>query len=297
MYKVLISGQRGLIGTALADALRRQGAQIVALTRKRREPSDIEWNPTEDRIEVEALRQSGCNVVVHLAGESVVGRWNSQKKQSIYQSRVEGTRLLVRGMREAGMTPSVFVCSSAVGIYGDRGDEQLDESSVRGTGFLAEVAADWEAEADRAQDVAQRVVKLRTGIVLSRKGGALTKMLPAFRLGLGGRLGTGQQWMSWVHLDDLVGIILHSLKAEEVRGPVNGTAPEPVRNEEFTRLLARALHRPALLPVPRAAAKLVLGEFADEALVASMRVLPAAALRSGYAFRYARLQEAFASLV
>jgi hypothetical protein len=234
--------------------------------------------------------------VVHLAGESVAGRWNREKKRAIRDSRVLGTRHLVKAIGEAKAKPGVLVCASAVGYYGNRGDEELTEEAAPGSDFLAEVCQAWEAEARRAEEHGVRVVMLRNGIVLGRGGGALTQMLLPFKLGLGGPVGSGKQWMPWVHVDDVVGIILHSIQQAAVRGAVNATAPAPVRNREFTQTLARLLRRPAVLPAPAFGLKILLGEFAD-VLLASQRAVPRRIQGAGYTFRHPTLVEALGAIV
>jgi uncharacterized protein (TIGR01777 family) len=246
-------------------------------------------------LPAECLRD--VDAIFHLAGEPVAsGRWTAKKKARIRDSRRVGTANLVRGLAAAEVRPRVLVCASAVGYYGDRRDEILDESSAPGNDFLAEVCRLWESAAAEANRFGVRVVSVRTGVVLGRDGGALAKMLLPFRLGLGGRLGGGRQWMPWVHIDDLVGLLLHAATHDAVEGPMNGTAPHPVTNREFTRLLAATLRRPALFPMPGAALKLAVGEFA-ELLLASQRVVPQVALRTGYAFQYPDLEPALEEIL
>jgi uncharacterized protein (TIGR01777 family) len=241
---------------------------------------------------------SGFDAVVHLAGESVVGRWTNEKKHAIRDSRVLGTRHLTAALAQAEVRPRVLVCASAIGFYGNRGDEILREESATGRGFLPEVCSEWEEATQAAADAGIRVVNLRIGLVLSAKGGALAKMLTPFRLGLGGRIGSGRQWWSWIHMDDIVGGIHHAMRTESLTGPVNLVAPNAARNAEFTKILASVLRRPAILPVPEFALRLVFGkQAAEEMLLASQRVQPGKLGTSGYKFRFRELRAALEDLV
>lgn len=293
MWRLLVSGVSGPIGAALVPSLKSSGAQIVRLTRGVTHAvadshEHIPWDPAQP-IAPDAV--SGFDAVIHLAGESIVGRWTPAKKEKIQQSRVVGTRNLAQALAQAKVKPRVFVCSSAIGYYGNRGDEVLREESSPGTGFLAEVCREWE-EATRAADVSGiRTVQIRTGVVLSPKGGALGKMLLPFKLGVGGRVGDGRQWMSWIDVQDMVGAIHHILKTDLVQGPVNTVAPEPVTNAEFTKTLASVLSRPAIFPVPKAAVRLAFGQMGQEVLLGSQRVEPTKLIASGYPFRYRELRE------
>ncbi|MFQ5882501.1 MAG: TIGR01777 family oxidoreductase [Candidatus Methylomirabilales bacterium] len=299
---VLVTGATGFIGRALCAVLRERGQAFTALSRRPERAKAAlpgvkeawKWRPKLEPAPLAAIQ--GAGAVVHLAGESVAGRWTAEKKRAIRDTRVIGTRHLVEAIGEAKSKPGVLVCASAVGYYGDRGEEELTEEAGPGSDFLAEVCTAWEAEARRAEEFGVRVVMLRTGIVLGRGGGALKQMLLPFKLGLGGPLGSGKQWMPWVHLDDLVGIILHAIQHASVSGPVNATAPTPVRNREFTKALARVLHRPAILPAPAFGLKLLLGEFAD-VLLASQRVLSKRIRESGYTFRHPSLEPALGALL
>jgi uncharacterized protein (TIGR01777 family) len=265
-----LTGATGFIGHALAERLRAAGHEV---------------RPHSLRAP-EALRP--CDAVVHLAGEPIAQRWTPEAKRRIRESRVEGTRRLITGLSGLPSLPRVFVCSSAVGFYGSRSDEVLSETSPPGTDFLASLCVQWEQSAAEASSLGMRVVSLRTGMVLGPGGGALARMLLPFRLGLGGRLGSGRQWMSWIHLDDLLGLIEFALGHEEVSGPLNATAPNPVTNREFTAALGRALHRPAFLPVPGFALRLLFGEMAS-VLLSSQRAIPRAALDGGFEFRHPEL--------
>jgi uncharacterized protein (TIGR01777 family) len=238
----------------------------------------------------------GAGALVHLAGETVAGRWNKYKKQDIRDSRVVGTRHLVEAIAEAKSKPGVLVCASAVGYYGSRGEEELTEDSAPGSDFLAEVCQAVEAEARRAEEFHVRVVMLRIGMVLGLGGGALQAMLIPFKMGLGGPVGKGEHWMPWVSVDDVIGIILHAIEHSNVKGPVNATAPNPVRNREFTKTLAQVLHRPAFLPAPVFVLKLLLGEFAD-LLYTSQRIMPQRIQQAGYKFRHPTLEEALRAIL
>ena len=286
-----ITGASGLIGRRLVDLALRRGYDITAFSRT-----------PERGIAGCVMRTfpaytppdfSGCEAVVHLAGESVLGLWTRSKKERIAQSRIEGTRRVVEGLLALREQPEVFVSGSAIGIYTDAGDAELLEDGPSGKGFLAETAVAWEREAQRSPT--QRTVLLRTGIVLAREGGAFPLMRRFFRLGLGGRLGSGRQWMSWIHLDDLARLILFCVENQSVNGPVNGTAPWPVRNLKFTRTLARAVHRPAFFHAPAFALRL-LGEFSDE-LLGSKRVLPGVASAQGFPFEFPELPAALKHLL
>ncbi|MSV28963.1 MAG: TIGR01777 family protein [Bryobacterales bacterium] len=287
--KVTITGASGFVGTGLKAALEGSGHTVCALGRA----SAMRWDPMSGEPPAESL--AGVDAVVHLAGEPVAQRWNTEVKHKIRESRVRGTRHLIQALSTASPRPPILVCASAIGIYGSRGDEILTETAAPGKGFLPGVCAAWEKEADLAEALGIRVVKLRIGIVLGSKGGALAKMLPPFRACVGGQLGSGRQWMSWIHIDDLTGLIRHALE-NPVTGAMNGTAPVPVTNAHFTANLASALHRPAIFPVPGFAVRALFGEMA-EILLGSQRVLPAVALDSGYKFRYDLVEAALKNLV
>jgi uncharacterized protein len=296
--RALISGATGFIGRRLVTAIERPVVLARDPVRARRELGGVEafaWDMLAGPPPSEAL--SGAEAVFHLAGEPVAeGRWNDDRKRRIHDSRTLGTANLVRAIETATPRPRVLVCASAIGYYGSRGDEILDETSSPGDDFLAHVCRDWEAAAAEVLQFGVRVVNVRIGIVLGRGGGALGKMLLPFKLGLGGRLASGQQWMSWIHVDDVVGLMLHAAQRDDVAGPINAVAPAPVTNREFTRALAGALHRPALFPAPAFALRLAVGEFAD-VLLGSQRVMPRVAQRSGYEFRYSELATALEAIV
>ena len=287
--RVLISGATGLIGETLIPELERGGHQVTRLTRSPRSGEDVGWDPLAG--EMDASRLEGIDAVIHLAGESIAeGRWTSAKKVRILESRTRGTRLLAEKVAGLPEPPEVMVSASAVGYYGDRGNELLREESEPGSDFLAEVCKAWEAAADPAREADIRVVHPRFGLVLSTKGGALARTLPIFRLGGGGRIGSGRQWWSWVALDDVVGAILHALTNDSVKGPVNVGSPNPLTNAEYTRVLGRVLNRPTVFPLPAPAARLALGEVADALLLASQRMEPAKLKETGYEFRYPELE-------
>ena len=293
-----VTGATGLLGKNLLRAL---DAPIALCRDPARAAASLpgtrlrKWDPLAGADTAGAL--DGADVVYHLAGEPVADtRWSDAQKARIRDSRVLGTRALVTAMEGAAQRPSVLVSASAVGFYGDRGDEVLDETSTGGSDFLASVCAAWEAEAMAAGRLGVRVVCVRMGIVLAREGGALAKMLPPFKLGAGGRLGNGRQWMPWVHLDDAVGLLLHAASTPSLRGPMDAVSPNLVTNADFTAALGHALHRPAVIPVPNFALRVAFGEMAA-VLTASQRALPRAAVASGYAFRYPELAGALADLV
>lgn len=295
--KIVVAGASGLIGSALVPALRGAGHEVRRLVRRTAAaPDEIAWDPAAGTIEASLM--AGAEVVVNLAGENVgAGRWTAARREGIFRSRVEATRTLVRAMAALAPRPKVFVCASAVGYYGDRGDETLTEASRIGQGFLPEVCLAWETHAEGAARLGIRTAMLRLGVVLAREGGALAKMLPLFRMGLGGRLGRGRQWMSWVGIADAVGAIGHVLTTPACAGPINVVAPGAVTNAEFTRTLLRVLRRPALLPVPAWALRAVFGRMADEALLASTRALPQRLAETGYAFRHSTLDTALAAVL
>ena len=294
---VAVSGSRGLVGSALVPFLTTGGHRVTRLVRGAPANSDeAAWNPS--RGLAEPSRFDGVDAVVHLAGENIAaGRWTPARKAGIRQSRVEGTRSLCESLTRLAQPPKVFVSASAIGFYGDRGAQTLTEESGAGNGFLPDVCREWEAATEPASQAGIRVVNLRFGMVLSPAGGALNKMLLPFRLGLGGRIGSGEQFMSWIAIDDAVGAIHHALSAESLRGPVNAVAPTPVTNAEFTRTLARVLRRPAFMLVPPFAARLAFGEMADALLLASARAMPVRLRESGYHFRFPELEGALRYLL
>ncbi len=301
--KVAVTGATGLIGKALCEELLEAGQEIVALGRspekvkaKLPEAEAVEWDARQGPPPAGALE--GVSAVVNLAGASIAsGRWTESRKQAIRDSRVEGTRHVVEAIRACSSPPAILVSGSAIGYYGNRADERLDEQSPPGSGFLTEVCVQWEAEARRAEEAGVRVVLVRTGIVLSADGGALEKMLLPFKMFAGGPLGSGEQWMSWIHLDDEVALIRAALDDEKISGPLNATSPDPRTNRQFSKALGRALGRPSLLPTPGFALKLMLGEMAESLLLEGQRVYPKKALDSGFQFQYPELEPALADLV
>lgn len=293
--RIAVTGSHGLIGSSLVPALEASGHAVLRVVRGEALPEGaIPWAPEEGRIDGAALE--GVDAVVHLAGVGIAARrWTRSHRQAVLDSRVQGTTLLARTLAQMDRPPRVLVSASAVGFYGDRDDEVLGESSPSGSGFLAWVCREWEAATRVAEDAGIRTVHLRTGIVLSARGGALKAQLPVFRLGLGGRLGRGTQWLSWIHLDDEVGAIGHVLADSAVSGPVNLVAPNPVTNADFTAGLARTLRRPAVLAVPAPALELALGpQMARELLLASQRAEPGVLISTGYRFAHLHLEEALA---
>jgi uncharacterized protein len=293
--RILVSGVSGPIGAALLPSLRTSGWSVVRLVRGTGAGAgQVAWDPAAP-LAPEAV--SGFDAVIHLAGESIFGRWTAAKKRKIRDSRVAGTLNLARALARAEEKPPVFVCGSAIGYYGNRGDELLREESSPGTGFLAQVCQEWEEATTPAVQADIRTAHLRTGIVLSPQGGALNAMLLPFKLGLGGRTGDGRQWMSWIDIQDMVGAIHHILKNDLLQGPVNMVAPKPVTNAEFARTLAGVLSRPAILPMPAFAAKLAFGEMGKELLLGSQKVEPGKLISSGYPFRYRELRESLEALL
>jgi len=295
---ILVSGSTGLIGTSLVPFLTTGGHRVVRLVRTpdlAREDT-VYWNPAKG--ELDANRLEGMEAAVHLAGENIADRrWNAEQKARIRDSRVQGTRLLCETLARLRQPPRVLVSASAIGFYGNRGDEVLTETSSAGNGFLPDVCREWEAATKAAEKAGIRVVNLRFGIILSPKGGALAKMLTPFRLGLGGRIGNGSQWMSWIALDDALGSIYHALATETLSGPVHAVAPNPVTNRDFTKTLGRVLWRPTLFPMPAFMARLAFGEMADDLLLGSTRVRPDKLLQTGYRFLYADLERSLRHLL
>ena len=294
--KIVVSGASGLIGTQLVAKLSGSGHEVIRLVRRSPKSGEIQWNPKSGTLDAAALE--GADAVIHLSGAGIGDkRWTDGYRKEILDSRTTTTALLATTMASLSRKPSVFLSGSAIGLYGTRNDEQLTEVSTHGTGFLADVCEQWEAAAKPAVDAGIRTVYLRTGIVLTPKGGALKKLLPLFKLGVGGKFGNGKQWQSWISIDDEIGAIEHLLTAN-VSGAVNLTAPNPVTNAEFTKVLASVLKRPAIVPVPTFAPKILLGgELADALLFTGQRVIPAALNASGYMFKHTTLESAFRSLL
>jgi uncharacterized protein len=288
--KVLVTGASGLIGSSLMRALREAGDEAIALVRRAPRPGEVRWEPAGT---IDGPAFSGADAVVHLAGENIAaGRWTSEFKSRILNSRAQGTQTIAASMVRADPRPRVLISASANGIYGDTGDKVVNEAEPPGSSFLAEVGRQWENATRAAADASIRVVLLRLGMVLSGHGGALPRMLTPFRLGAGGRVGDGRQWMSWIALDDVIGLILYTLRNEALRGPVNAVAPNPVTNAEFTRALGAVLHRPTLFPLPAFLVRAAFGEMGQELLLASNRAVPQAALAAGFHFRYPEIKAA-----
>jgi uncharacterized protein (TIGR01777 family) len=301
--RILISGSTGLVGTALVESLVQKGHSVARLVRhatalkgKDATPADtIAWDPATG--ELDAARAEGADAVVHLAGASIAGgRWNAARKELLRTSRIEATRHLVGALAKLRRPPRVMLAASAIGYYGTRGDETLTEASASGRDFLAGLCREWEAEAARASGFGARVVNLRFGIVLAKQGGALPRMAMPIKFGVGGRLGNGRQWMSWVALAEGVRIVEFALATETVAGPINVVAPNPKRNSEFTNILAKTLHRPALFPAPEFALRIALGKMADALLLVSQRVQPSKLIAAGYSFAQPNLAGALEDL-
>lgn len=298
--KILITGASGLIGKALQASFKSKGYEMLLASRS--EPKDanqIKWSMDTGFADEDLPRLERLDAVIHLAGENIGGglRWSDEKKKAIRDSRVFGTRTMIEAFARLEKKPKVFISGSAVGFYGDRGDQEMTETSSAGDTFLAGVCKEWEAESRRAEDMGIRTVLLRTGIVLSKDGGALATMLTPFKLGVGGVVGSGKQWMSWVSLDDVVGIINFSLENENLRGAVNVVSPNPATNEEFTKTLGTVLYRPTILPLPEFAVNLVFGEMGDALLLDSTKVVPKRLTDAGYEFKFMNLQKALEAAV
>ena len=294
---ITLTGASGFVGGHVVKKLLADGHRVHVLGRRRSAglPASAKFSEWNAASEPPPESIAGADAIIHLAGEPVAQRWTPQAKARIRNSRVEGTRLVVQALSRLAQRPRVLVCASAIGFYGSRGEEILTETSAAGQGFLAEVVTDWEREAQAAEPLGVRVTSLRFGVVLGQ-GGALAKMLLPFRLGIGGRIGSGRQWMSWIHVEDVAGLILFAMENTDLRGSVNATSPQPVTNREFTSELAAALHRPAVFPVPESALKLLLGEMAS-ILLDSQRVLPKAAEAAGFRFRYPELGPALQDIL
>jgi uncharacterized protein (TIGR01777 family) len=297
MARILISGSHGLVGKALSKALAAEGHDIYSLVRYApHTEKEIEWSP--DRYSIAISRIEGFDAVYHLAGESIAsGRWNQEKKRKIRESRTKGTKLLSDALANLSQPPKTLISASAIGYYGDRGDELLTEASLPGKDFLADVCVEWEKATEHARAKGVRVVNTRFGIILDKEGGALAKMLTPFRMGIGGRIGAGKQWMSWIALDDVIGALQFVLSNETLNSPVNFVAPNPVTNAEFTKTLGNVLSRPTLFPIPEFGVRLAFGEMADALLLSSQRVEPSSLKQSGYEFRYAKLESALRAIL
>jgi uncharacterized protein (TIGR01777 family) len=294
MPRILISGASGLIGTALIPHLESHGYEVTRLVRRESKSNELHWEPAHP---TPASLVTGYDAVIHLSGESITGRWTATRKTRIRDSRVVSTRNLSEALAKTTDPPKTFLCASATGYYGSRGDEVLTEESSPGTGFLPEVCQEWESATAPAANAGIRTINLRTGLVLSKNGGPLKEMLLPFRLGLGGKIGSGRQWWSWIHIEDWLAAAHHVLQNDSVRGPVNMVSPNPVTNAEFTKTLAKILKRPAIFAIPAFAARLALGELSDEALLASARVEPMKLLQSGFQFKFLDLRSTLEDLL
>lgn len=299
IMKILVTGASGLIGAKLMPALVAVGHEIFKLSRSAaRSISEIQWDPNVGFSDDELAKLEGLDAVVHLAGDNVAGgSWTEEKKRSIRDSRVLGTRTLVDAFRQTKTPPKILVSASAIGFYGNRGEEILTEQSAKGEGFFPEVCLEWEAEAEKAREFGARVVCPRIGIVLSKEGGALGKMLTPFKFGVGGTIGSGVQYMSWIAIDDLVGIIVFALGNKEISGAINATAPNPVTNAQFTKTFGNVLHRPTIIPVPGFGIRLLFGEMGETLLLEGCRVLPEKLLGAGFEFEYPELKHALIHLL
>ena len=301
MENVLVTGGTGFIGSRVCDALHEKEYAVHIVSRdparaktKLQSVKEIHaWNPETEQLPAEAT--SDVKAVIHLAGETIAGRWNAAKKQRIRDSRILSTRNLVASF-DADNKPDVLICASAIGLYGDSGDDSWTEASPAGTDFLAEVCQEWETESQKASAYGTRVVSVRIGLVLGLDGGLLKQVLPPFKMGVGGKLGSGNQWMSWIHVDDVVGIVMHALENEGIEGALNATAPAPVRNIEFTKTLGSVLRKPTIFPVPKFGLKLMMGEFANF-VVLSQNVRPEKTEASGYEFQHRTLESALKDLL
>ena len=295
--KVLITGASGLVGTELQKSFAAKGYEMLLASRSEsKDERHVQWSVEEGFAEPEKLE--GIDVVVHLAGENVSGfRWTDEKKKAIRDSRVLGTRNVIDAISKLKDKPKVFVASSAIGFYGERGDEEVTESSAAGDNFLAEVSKAWESESRRAEDAGIRTVLLRTGIVLSKDGGALGTMLTPFKLGVGGVVGSGKQWMSWISMEDEIAVINYVIENENIRGAVNAVSPNPVTNHDFTKTLGEVLYRPTFLPLPEFAVSMVFGEMGDALLLASTKVMPKRLTDAGFEFKYPDLKAAIENAV
>lgn len=294
--KIAIAGASGLVGKSLIPALEAEGHEITRLVRQIPRAGEIEWHPNQD--EVSAASIEGFDIIINLAGENIAGgRWTDEQKRKIRDSRVNGTHLLSEAMAKMERKPRAFVCASATGIYGDRDDEILDEQSESGGGFLAGVCREWEMACDPAVKAGVRVVHLRFGPILARDGGMLSKLLTPFKMGMGGKVGSGKQFISWVSLEDSINATVLAINDESLRGPLNVVSPNPVTNEEFTKTLGHVLNRPTALAMPAFAARLAFGELADEMLLVSQRVMPKKLSANGFQFKYPELDAAFRAYV
>ncbi|MCW5958899.1 MAG: TIGR01777 family oxidoreductase [Pyrinomonadaceae bacterium] len=296
--KVLITGASGFIGGRLVNILEQKGHDVFKLSRSQAEnPGEIQWDPYEGFSSSEFEKLHQIEAVIHLAGENVAGNWSENKKRRIRDSRVKGTETLVDAFSKSENPPSIFISASAIGFYGNRGDELLTEESDRGEGFFPEVCSEWEREGSRAAEFGARVVHPRIGVVLAKDGGALEKMLTPFKFGVGGTIGSGDQYMSWIAIDDLVNVFVFALENESVSGAVNATAPNPATNEEFTSTLGKVLSRPTIIPIPAFGVKLLFGEMGETLLLEGNRVIPSKLEKLGFSFKFPKLDDALKHVV
>ncbi len=295
--KVLIAGSSGLLGTTISSALEATGCRTFKLKRTQttENSTDILWNPTTGMLN--PIDIEGFDVIINLAGENILGKWTSEKKKRLLESRISSTKVLVDAISKLNFPPELFINASAIGFYGDRGDEELIESSPAGEGFLSDLCIQWEEAAKNIKNTDVRCVIMRIGTVLSQDGGALKNMLPPFKLGMGGKLGSGNQFMSWIDIDDLVGAVFHLIQHKDCHGIFNLTSPQPVTNKEFTQTLGTVLHRPTFLTLPAFAVRLLFGELGQAVLLSSTRVKPQKLLDRGYSFIYPNLKEALENLI
>ncbi|MFT5557614.1 MAG: hypothetical protein ACI9RZ_000066 [Sphingobacteriales bacterium] len=289
--KVLLTGSSGLVGTALSELLKAQGYQVGKLLRSEQAVQPY-WNIKQQYLALKDFENP--DVIIHLAGENIGdGRWTKDKKKKLRDSRILSTQLLVEHFKEVLPAPKLFICASAIGFYGNRGDQKLDENSAAGTDFVSQLALDWEESSQQIKEAGTRLVNLRTGLVISKKGGALAKMLPAFKLGLGGKIGSGEQIMSWIDINDMIRAVLFIIENENLQGPINLVTPNPVTNQVFSQLLAKQLNRPCFLPLPERLVKLLFAEMGKELLLSSTQVNPKKLLDAGFVFKYAKLENSF----
>lgn len=295
--KIIITGSSGLVGTALVSFFRKEHHEVYKLVRVRADlqNDEIAWDPERGVINPNLIE--GFDVVIHLAGENIMGRWTESKKKRIKESRVKSTSLLCQSLNQLKKPPHVFISASAVGYYGNRGDDILTEQSVKGKGFLANVCEEWEEATRLAAEKGIRVINLRFGMILSSCGGALKQMLPIFKLGLGGKMGSGNQYVSWIAIDDLVRAINYIIHQESLAGPINAVSPDPVTNEEMTKTLGKVLHRPTFLAMPTFMVELVFGELGKDVLLSSARVKPSKLEEAGFQYRYPHLEEALTAIL